>query len=144
MPQRWVVVCIVCFLLLFGGFSVVATWQIGNQGFDQDARLAAEADRVVVDSGARGVVLPVVWYLPDATPVFAADKLFLLEHQAEWLPSLVPGAIVLHSTREEGVASEAGVVIKSIRLVRPVTRLSATWWGAVESVWQIGVVGTGH
>jgi hypothetical protein len=46
------------------------------------------ADRIVLDTPARGVVPVVLWNVPDSTPVFIASQADLLEEPQRWLEPL--------------------------------------------------------
>jgi len=56
----------------------------------------AGADRVVVDSVARGVLPRVLFNLSDTVPVYAGMQSYLLEHPAQWSDALDDGAVYVN------------------------------------------------
>jgi hypothetical protein len=68
----------------------------------------AEVDRLVLDTTSRGVVLPIVWQLPEDLQVFISPRKKLREEPARWLPVLTRRSLWIHDpTQGSSVEGDA-------------------------------------
>jgi len=74
-------------MLLSGSAGVLHTIYQNNSNQDW-AELLTNSDRIIIDNNARGVLLPIVWQIPDDKIVFAATQDYLLDHQNMWIDQL--------------------------------------------------------
>lgn len=93
------------------------------------------AKNVVIDTRWRGVVLPIVQFLPDATPVFIAMQPELLHLKDEWVPAIQSGTVFVHYddfgasrdyTQEILEASYSHLIASGYRISQIPGRLSGT------------------
>lgn len=96
-------------MLLSGSASVLHT--IHQQSTTRDwTALLLRSDRILVDNVARGVLLPIMWQLPDDKLVFAADQTFLLDHQDMWVSHLDGAVYVSEGSDGTAHAREQNIV----------------------------------
>ncbi|HLL86247.1 MAG TPA: glycosyltransferase family 39 protein [Thermoleophilaceae bacterium] len=79
-----------------GAAALAAAGSVAALGQGPGAGPAPALERargVVLDNVARGVLLRVVWRVPDAARVFAAQQHRLLDRPDAWLPELEPGDV---------------------------------------------------
>jgi hypothetical protein len=90
--------------------------------------LVAGTRGVVVDHVSGGLLLPIVWHLPEGLPVFAAPQDRLVELAPAWLEPGRPGSYVA-VLRAGGTAQGRDRVLARIREACALRALDdATWW----------------
>jgi 4-amino-4-deoxy-L-arabinose transferase-like glycosyltransferase len=74
-------------ILLSSTASVIYTINQNKSNHDW-AELLANSERVIIDNDARGILLPIIWEMPDNKLIFAASQNYLLNNQGAWLKNL--------------------------------------------------------
>jgi Dolichyl-phosphate-mannose-protein mannosyltransferase len=74
-------------MLLSATASVIYTINQNKSNHDW-AELLINSERVIIDNDARGILLPIIWEMPDDKLIFAASQDYLLNHKNAWVENL--------------------------------------------------------
>lgn len=80
-------------MMLSATAGVLYTIYQSNSNSDW-AELLTNSERVIVDNDARGILLPIVWEMPDDKLVFAASQDYLLNYPDAWINDLNGAAYI--------------------------------------------------
>jgi hypothetical protein len=87
------------------------------------------ADNIMIDNVARGVLPGIIWHIPDTTLVFAADQEYLLNNIHKWKPMLKENSLYLSVLRYDSSLERQSEILQIIERNYEVVAGSGGYWG---------------
>jgi hypothetical protein len=106
----------------------VARWR----ALPEPQRTFEQAPTVVIDNVARGVLLPIVWHVPDECPVLAAPESRLLEDDASRLAGLEAGTVVVTVALYDNTPATQEEFVQTLAGRRAINPVDGTVFGAAR------------
>ena len=84
------IICACCLQAVFGTLDTL--YNDSDRALKAESNvMLAESEMILLDNASRGILLSVLWHVPDEKLIFAADQQYLLENVDSWRTGFGPG-----------------------------------------------------